>query len=102
MLKPVSGLLREYMAKVIFKFVSLKGRDVFLRSKCPVDTCTITASRDQANTADMILYKDHYIPTGIRRPANSKQVTMLYYLECPYHTQNVKVPDAINWTATYR
>ncbi|XP_037822771.1 LOW QUALITY PROTEIN: glycoprotein 3-alpha-L-fucosyltransferase A-like [Lucilia sericata] len=78
------------------------GRDVFLRSKCPVDTCSITASRDQANTADMILYKDHYIPTGIRRPANSKQVTMLYYLECPYHTQNVKVPDAINWTATYR
>ncbi|XP_065361610.1 glycoprotein 3-alpha-L-fucosyltransferase A [Calliphora vicina] len=78
------------------------GRDVFLRSKCPVDTCAITASRDQANTADMILYKDHYIPTGIRRPANSKQVAMLYYLECPYHTQNVKVPDAINWTATYR
>ncbi|XP_058984902.1 glycoprotein 3-alpha-L-fucosyltransferase A [Musca domestica] len=78
------------------------GRDVFLRSKCPVDTCTITASRDQANTADMILYKDHYIPTGIRRPANSRQVTMLYHLECPYHTQNVKVPDAVNWTATYR
>ncbi|TMW39879.1 hypothetical protein DOY81_015040, partial [Sarcophaga bullata] len=76
------------------------GRDVFLRSKCPVDTCTITAARDQASTADMILYKDHYIPTGIRRPANSKQVTMLYYLECPYHTQNVKIPDAINWTAT--
>lgn len=27
---------------------------------------------------------------------------MLYHLECPIHTQNVKVPDAVNWTATYR
>lgn len=25
---------------------------------------------------------------------------MLYYLECPYHTQSVKT--AVNWTATYR
>ena len=90
--------LKQYFLN---KFLQI-GRDVFLRSKCPVDTCTITAARDQASTADMILYKDHYIPTGIRRPANSKQVTMLYYLECPYHTQNVKIPDAINWTATYR
>ncbi|XP_017019592.1 glycoprotein 3-alpha-L-fucosyltransferase A [Drosophila kikkawai] len=79
-----------------------KGRDVFLKAKCPVDTCELTANRDLVSTADMILYKDHYIPTGIRRPSNSKQVSMLYYLECPYHTQNVKVPDAINWTATYR
>uniref|UniRef100_A0A1A9WE13 Fucosyltransferase n=1 Tax=Glossina brevipalpis TaxID=37001 RepID=A0A1A9WE13_9MUSC len=79
-----------------------QGRDIFLRSKCPVDTCEITAVRDRANTADMILYKDHYIPTGFRRPVNSRQVTMLYHLECPYHTQNVKVADAINWTATYR
>ncbi|EDW79458.2 uncharacterized protein Dwil_GK20401 [Drosophila willistoni] len=79
-----------------------KGREVFLRAKCPVDTCELTANRDLASTADMILYKDHYIPTGIRRPSNRKQVSMLYYLECPYHTQNVKVPDALNWTATYR
>ncbi|KAH8370402.1 hypothetical protein KR093_003321 [Drosophila rubida] len=79
-----------------------KGREVFLRSKCPVDTCELTANRDLASVADMILYKDNYIPTGIRRPSNHKQVSMMYYLECPYHTQNVKVPDAINWTATYR
>lgn len=79
-----------------------KGREVFLRSKCPVDTCELTANRDLASVADMILYKDSYIPTGIRRPSNRKQVSMMYYLECPYHTQNVKVPDAINWTATYR
>ncbi|XP_055905668.1 glycoprotein 3-alpha-L-fucosyltransferase A [Eupeodes corollae] len=76
------------------------GRDVFFKSKCPVDTCEITANRDKASTADLVLYKDHYIPTGVRRPP--KQVHMLYYLECPYHTQNVKVPDAVNWTSTYR
>ncbi|KAH8265030.1 hypothetical protein KR026_008162, partial [Drosophila bipectinata] len=63
-----------------------KGREVFLKAKCPVDTCELTANRDLASSADMILYKDHYIPTGIRRPSNSKQVSMLYYLECPYHT----------------
>lgn len=80
----------------------LLGRDVFRRSKCPVDTCQITAARDRSISADLILYKDHFIPTGIRSPLNPKQITMLYYLECPYHTQNVKVPDGINWTATYR
>lgn len=79
-----------------------QGRDVFLRSKCPVDTCELTSNRGLADKADMILYKDHFIPTGLGRPANPQQVSMLYYLECPYHTQNVKVPDAINWTATYR
>ncbi|XP_053954102.1 glycoprotein 3-alpha-L-fucosyltransferase A [Anastrepha ludens] len=79
-----------------------QGRDVFLRSKCPVDTCELTPNRGSADKADMILYKDHFIPTGLGRPLNPKQVSLLYYLECPYHTQNVKVPDAINWTATYR
>lgn len=41
------------------------GRSVFIQSKCPVDTCTITPDRDKAKTADLILYKDHFIPTGI-------------------------------------
>jgi glycoprotein 3-alpha-L-fucosyltransferase len=40
------------------------GRNVFIQSKCPVDTCTITPNRDKAKTADLLLYKDHYIPTG--------------------------------------
>lgn len=30
-----------------------------------------------------------------------QQVWMLYFLECPYHTQSVK-NAIINWTATYR
>jgi glycoprotein 3-alpha-L-fucosyltransferase len=29
-------------------------------------------------------------------------VWILYFLECPYHTQHVKFGDVFNWTATYR
>ncbi|KAJ4444224.1 hypothetical protein ANN_06015 [Periplaneta americana] len=30
------------------------------------------------------------------------RVWILYFLECPYHTQHVKFNDVFNWTATYR
>lgn len=76
------------------------GRDIFISSKCPVNTCKITADRSHANTADLILYKDHYVPPRTQRTA--KQLYMLYFLECPYHTQHVKVPNVFNWTSTYR
>lgn len=77
-----------------------QGKDVFKQLKCPVNTCKLTAKRELADQADLILYKDYYIPTGVPRPAH--QLYMLYLLECPYHTQHVKFPDAFNWTATYR
>ncbi|XP_058446761.1 glycoprotein 3-alpha-L-fucosyltransferase A [Malaya genurostris] len=76
------------------------GRDVFLNSKCPVSTCSISAAREKAAMADLILFKDHYIPPAVPRPA--RQIYMMYFLECPYHTQHVKFPDVFNWTATYR
>lgn len=78
-----------------------EGREVFtIKNKCPVNTCKITAKREIANKADLILYKDYFVPTGVPRP--SHQLFMLYFLECPYHTQHVKFPDVFNWTATYR
>lgn len=77
-----------------------EGRDVFTKNKCPVNTCRVTAKREVANKADLILYKDYYVPTGVPRSAH--QLYMLYFLECPYHTQHVKFPDAFNWTSTYR
>lgn len=67
-----------------------QGQDVFRNLKCPVNTCKLTAKRELANEADLILYKDYYIPTGVARPPN--QIYMLYFLECPYHTQHVKFP----------
>uniref|UniRef100_A0A182N516 Fucosyltransferase n=1 Tax=Anopheles dirus TaxID=7168 RepID=A0A182N516_9DIPT len=76
------------------------GRDVFLSAKCPVSTCAITAQREKASTADLVLYKDHYIPPSV--PRSPYQIYMMYFLECPYHTQHVKYPDVFNWTATYR
>ncbi|XP_058058186.1 glycoprotein 3-alpha-L-fucosyltransferase A [Anopheles bellator] len=76
------------------------GRDVFLSSKCPVSTCSITAQREKAATADLVLYKDHFIPPSV--PRSPYQIYMMYFLECPYHTQHVKYPDVFNWTATYR
>lgn len=77
-----------------------KGRETFTNLKCPVYTCNITANREAVHTADLVLYKDYFIPAGVVRPP--KQLYMLYFLECPYHTQHVKFPDAFNWTATYR
>lgn len=77
-----------------------EGRDVFTKSKCPVSTCKVTAKREVAKDADLILYKDYFVPTGVSRPPN--QMYMLYFLECPYHTQHVKFPDVFNWTSTYR
>lgn len=69
------------------------GQDVFRNLKCPVNTCKVTAKRELANQADLILYKDYYIPTGVARPPN--QIYMLYFLECPYHTQHVKFPGKL-------
>ena len=77
-----------------------EGREVFTKNKCPVNTCRVTAKRDAANKADLVLYKDYFVPTGVPRPPH--QLYMLYFLECPFHTQHVKFPDVFNWTSTYR
>lgn len=77
-----------------------QGIETFTNIKCPVYTCNLTANREAAHYADLVLYKDYFIPTAVARPP--KQLYMLYFLECPYHTQQVKYPDAFNWTATYR
>nr|CAH7741259.1 unnamed protein product [Callosobruchus chinensis] len=67
---------------------------------CPVSRCSLTDDRSKATDADAILYKDHFIHPGVPRPMH--QVWIIYFLECPYHTQSIKFADAINWTATYR
>lgn len=74
------------------------GSEVF--EKCPVSACTLTANRAESVDADAILFKDHLVHPGHPRPY--KQVWILYYLECPYHTQHIKYSDEVNWTATYR
>lgn len=96
----------ESRNKVILLFNGLSqwnvkgGRDLFVNNKCPVDTCTLTDNREMASKADMLLYKDHYINAGVTR--SMYQIYMIYFLECPFHTQNMPFPDVFNWTATYR
>ncbi|CAN7998858.1 unnamed protein product [Ixodes hexagonus] len=78
-----------------------RGRTVFQRDRCPVDTCEIVTSQDEAAEADAILFKDRFTPPKHRRPWH--QVWILYLLECPYHTQTfAHFRDTFNWTATYR
>lgn len=67
---------------------------------CPVNRCSLTDDKRRAVDADAIIYKDHFSHPGVTRSPN--QVWMLYFLECPYHTQNIKYADLFNWTATYR
>ncbi|KAJ8709151.1 hypothetical protein PYW07_008977 [Mythimna separata] len=78
------------------------GRTEFVRNKCPVDRCSLTADPRDAATADAILYKDHHTPFNVKR--SPKQIWILYYLECPYHTASLRPSsvDVFNWTSTYR
>ncbi|XP_030030200.2 glycoprotein 3-alpha-L-fucosyltransferase A [Manduca sexta] len=78
------------------------GRTEFIRNKCPVDRCLLTADSRDAATADAILFKDHHTPFNVKRPIN--QIWILYYLECPYHTASLRPSslDVFNWTSTYR
>lgn len=78
-----------------------RGRAVFLRDKCPVDTCEIVTSQEEAPDADAVLFKDRFVAPKYRRPWH--QVWILYLLECPYHTQSfINFKNIFNWTATYR
>lgn len=46
------------------------GRTEFIRNKCPVDRCTLTADQRDAAAADAILFKDHHTPFDVKRPPN--------------------------------
>jgi len=76
------------------------GRGVFLKEKCPVSTCVLSSTRAEAESADLVLFKDHFSMPKFKRP--SSQLWMLYLLECPLHTQIFKEAYMFNWTATYR
>ncbi|XP_060517098.1 glycoprotein 3-alpha-L-fucosyltransferase A-like isoform X2 [Cylas formicarius] len=90
--------------KVILAYTGLgswgakSGPSVF--QECPVSRCSLTADKSRAADADAIIFKDHFVSPGVPRPMN--QIWILYFLECPYHTQSIKFADVINWTATYR
>lgn len=44
------------------------GRTEFIRNRCPVDKCSLTADSRDAASADAILFKDHHTPFNVKRP----------------------------------
>jgi len=54
------------------------GRGVFLKEKCPVSSCALSSSRSEAETADLVIFKDHFTMPTFKRPLHQKW--MLYLL----------------------
>ena len=54
------------------------GRGEFLAQECPVNTCSITTTRDRAGQADLILFKDHFFLPSFKRPPS--QIWMVFML----------------------
>ena len=73
---------------------------LLLTEKCPVNSCVISSSRLDSQQADLVLFKDHFTKPSFSRPTN--QLWMMYFLECPLHTQNIRQKNMFNWTSTYR
>lgn len=55
--------------------IQKEGQSRFIKDKCPVNKCILTANREEAANADAILYKDQFILPSVPRPPN--QVYML-------------------------
>lgn len=78
-----------------------RGQQKFIKDNCPVQNCTLTTRREEANTADAIIFMNNIQVTRHARPPN--QIWILYFLESPYHTQSLSYYQGeFNWTATYR
>lgn len=59
------------------------GRTEFVRNKCPVDRCSISADLRDATTADAILYKDHHTVLNMKRsPKQVNHSSMSIYFDC--------------------
>ena len=54
------------------------GRGIFLKEKCPVSTCVLSSARGEAESADLVLFKDHFTMPYFKRPTH--QIWMLYLL----------------------
>ena len=54
------------------------GRGIFLKEKCPMSTCVLSSARGEAESADLVLFKDHFTMPYFKCPTN--QIWMLYLL----------------------
>ncbi|XP_049886159.1 glycoprotein 3-alpha-L-fucosyltransferase A-like isoform X5 [Pectinophora gossypiella] len=77
------------------------GRREFLRNKCSVNRCTLTADSSDSASADAVLFKNSNERFHLRPLSN--QTWIWYNLESPYHTTRLRYSSVVfNWTATYR
>lgn len=78
---PVQKDKPQKLKKILFYFGlgawNLKpGRNIFVESKCPVDTCTVTASQSEAPNVDAILFKDRFVHPGHVRHSRQVEYTL--------------------------
>ncbi|CAN7998746.1 unnamed protein product [Ixodes hexagonus] len=82
----------------------LEGQSLFLRDKCPVNTCEVYQQYSihvTDNSTDAYIFKDSF--AGVERgPEKRHQIWILYLLENPTNTIVDPRGATINWTATYR
>jgi glycoprotein 3-alpha-L-fucosyltransferase len=78
------------------------GRKRFIKDRCPVDACSLTASSRHESTADIrLLQGDAFFDADVRKPP--RQVWVLWLLESPQNSPHFRNAEGlINWTATYR
>lgn len=50
---------------------------------CAVNKCRLTTNHDERRTADLVIFRDHYVPTQYSRP--SQQIYAFYTWESPHH-----------------
>ena len=78
-----------------------RGRQTFYDKKCNINACSLTDNRNQASSADVILFNQSPARHWTTRPEH--QLWILFMLECPYHTPALSAfSDVINITASYR
>ena len=64
------------------------GQERFIAHGCPVNQCSLSGKHDDAATADLILFNGLVWRPAFPRPPN--QIWVLFLLESPFHTQNLK------------
>lgn len=83
------------------------GRELFLRSECPVNECLITANSDEADA--IVFPNSDVLPPGpSSRGQRINQIWVAYLLESPPNTFDQRFvrkhrgQHIFNWTASYR
>lgn len=80
--------------------LSAGGNAYFKENECPVFTCDISTNREDAEKADLLLFKDHYEPIHAKR--STDQVYGFYWRDSPPYSNLTDTNNVFNWTATYR